>query len=153
FPLAVRLPESIRSSPEAIRSIPIQTPTGERVPLSRLATVETIEGPAKISREAGQRRLTVQCNVDRPDLGGFVEEARREVEAAVQLPEGRYRIEWGGKFENMQRATTRLWIVVPIALLLIFGLLYITYNDLGDVLLVFSAVPFASVGGVAALWL
>ncbi len=153
FPLVLRLPDRVRSSPESIRAIPLLTPTGQIVSLSQLATVEIIEGPAKVSREAGQRRLTVQCNVEGRDIGSFIEEAQRKVKQEVPLPEGRYRIEWGGQFENMQRASTRLLIVVPVALLLIFGLLYITYNDLGDVLLVFSAVPFASVGGVVGLWL
>ncbi len=153
FPLVVRLPDSLRQTPEAIRSIPVLTATGERVPLSRLASVETVEGRAKVSRESGQRFLAVKCNVTKRDVSSFVADARKRVEAEVKLPEGRYRIAWGGKFENLERAVRRLLIVIPAALLLIFGLLYLTYNDLRDVLLVFSAVPFASVGGVLALWL
>jgi cobalt-zinc-cadmium resistance protein CzcA len=123
------------------------------VPLSRLASVERVEGPAQVSRELGQRRITVQCNVQGRDVGSFVAEAQRKVAAGAQLPEGRYHIEWGGQFENLQRARLRLTIVIPVALALIFGLLYFTYNRLGDVLLVFAAVPFACVGGVLALWL
>jgi cobalt-zinc-cadmium resistance protein CzcA len=152
FPLVVRLPEQLRANPEAIGAIPVTTPSGQLLPLSSLASVEVVAGPAQISREWGQRRITVQCNVRGRDLGGFVEEARKRVEAEVRLPKGRYRITWGGEFENLERASRRLWIVVPIALILIFALLHITYNRLTDVILVFTAVPFASVGGLLALW-
>jgi cobalt-zinc-cadmium resistance protein CzcA len=153
FPLAVRLPEEARSSPESVGALLITTPSGVRLPLSRLASIELVEGPAKISREWGQRQITVQCSVDpdENDLGSFVEEAQRRVPVEVPLPKGRYRYEWGGKFENLQRARNRLLLVVPAALALIFVLLYVTYNRLRDVLLVFTAVPFASVGGLAAL--
>jgi cobalt-zinc-cadmium resistance protein CzcA len=152
FPLVVRLPERLRASPEAIGRILVTTPLGHRVPLSRLATVEVLEGPAKVAREAGQRRVVVQCNVRGRDLGGFVAEAQRRVAEEVKLPHGRYRVEWGGQFENLERARLRLLIVVPVALALIFILLYVTYQRLGDVLLVFSGVPLACVGGVLALW-
>jgi cobalt-zinc-cadmium resistance protein CzcA len=111
------------------------------------------KGPSKVMREAGQRRIVVQCNVRGRDLGSFVAEARQRVAEEVPLPPGRYRVEWGGQFENLERGTARLVVVVPIALGLIFVLLYLTYNRLGDVLLVFSGVPLACVGGVLALWL
>jgi cobalt-zinc-cadmium resistance protein CzcA len=153
FPLIVRLPEGLRSTPEAIGSILVSTPAGELIPLSRLATIETVAGPSEIVREWGQRRITVQCNVPKRDVGGFVHEARQKIEREVKLPPGRYRIEWGGQFEHLERAQLRLLIVVPVALLLIVGLLYFTYNRVSDVLLVFTGVPFASVGGVLALWL
>ncbi len=153
FPLAVRLPERLGRSPDAIGNILVSTPSGERVPLSRLAAIEVLEGQSKILRESGQRRIVVQCNVRDRDLGSFVAEAQRRVAEEVPLPPGRYRIEWGGEFENLQRATTRLEVVVPVALALIFLLLYFTYRRLGDVLLVFTAVPLACVGGVLALWL
>ncbi|HWG44834.1 MAG TPA: CusA/CzcA family heavy metal efflux RND transporter [Gemmataceae bacterium] len=153
FPLAVRLPERLRASPQAIGAMSLTTPAGERVPLSRLADVKLVEGPAQISREWSQRRIAVQCNVSKRDIGSFVAEAQQKIAAGVKLPPGRYRLEWGGQFENMERARTRLLIVVPAALMLIFALLYVTYNRLADVLLVFTAVPFASVGGVLALWL
>ncbi|MHB1423083.1 MAG: efflux RND transporter permease subunit [Gemmataceae bacterium] len=152
FPLVMRLPKQDRSSPEELGALMLKTPSGEYVPLSRLADLRVIEGPAQISREWSQRRITVQCNVSGRDLGGFVEEAQRRIDAEVKLPRGRYRLEWAGQFENLQRAKKRLTIVVPLALGLIFALLYITYNRLADVLLVFTAVPFASVGGVLALW-
>jgi cobalt-zinc-cadmium resistance protein CzcA len=104
-------------------------------------------------REGGQRRIVVQCNVRGRDLGSFVAEAQQRVAEKIVLPRGRYHVEWGGQFENLRRAELRLWIVVPVALALIFVLLYVTYGRLSDVLMVFTGVPFASVGGVLALWL
>jgi cobalt-zinc-cadmium resistance protein CzcA len=153
FPLVARLPLSSGRSPEAVAGILVSTPSGARVPLGRLADVEVAKGPSKVMREAGQRRIVVQCNVRGRDLGSFVAEARQRVAEEVPLPPGRYRVEWGGQFENLERGTARLVVVVPIALGLIFVLLYLTYNRLGDVLLVFSGVPLACVGGVLALWL
>jgi cobalt-zinc-cadmium resistance protein CzcA len=153
FPLAIRLPEKLRSSPEAVGGILVSAPSGERIPLGRLANVEVVEGPAKVMREAGQRRIVVQCNVRGRDLAGFVEEAQQRVAEKVHLPPGRYRLEWGGEFENLERARLRLMIVVPIALALIFSLLYLTYHRFGDVLLVFSGVLFGPIGGILALWM
>ena len=151
--MVVRLPDRWRQSPDTVCAILLTAPSGERVPISRLATVEVVEGPSKIMREAGQRRLVVQCNVRGRDLGSFVAEAQRRVAEKVKLPTGRYHIEWGGQFENFERARARLQVVVPIALALILLLLYLTYHQLSDVLLVFTGVPFASVGGILALWL
>jgi cobalt-zinc-cadmium resistance protein CzcA len=154
FPLMVRLPEQYRSSPEAVGSLLVTTSSGERVPLSRLASIDVLEGPAEISREWGQRRVTVQCNVRGRDIESFVTEAQHQVTDKVKLPSGgRYRTEWGGQFENLQRAQRRLLFIVPLAFLLIFALLRLTFSSLRDVVLVFTAVPFACVGGVAALWL
>jgi cobalt-zinc-cadmium resistance protein CzcA len=152
FPLAVRLPEENRQSMKTVGEMLVAAPTGEHIPLSRLADVSLAEGPAKIMHEKGKRRITVQCNVSTSDVAGFVSEAKRRVAARLSLPDGRYRLEWGGQFENLQRAQARLTIVAPAALALIFVLLYITYRRLSDVLLVFAAVPFALVGGVLALW-
>ncbi len=152
FPLAVQLPRRLRTDPEAVGRILVTAPSGERLPLARLAAIEVVEGPAKIMRESGQRRIVVQCNVRGRDLGGFVAEAQQRVAEKIHLPPGRYHLEWGGQFEHLQRAELRLRIVVPLALLLILGLLYLTYRRLSDVLLVFTGVPFASVGGVLALW-
>lgn len=152
FPMAVRLPESYRRDPAALGALLLRTPSGEQIPMSRVARIETVEGPATISREWGQRRIVVQCNVRGRDVGSFVAEAQRKIDRQVKLPPGRYRIEWGGEFENMQRAWTRLMIVIPVALALILGLLYFTYNRVCDVLLVSTGVPFALVGGVLALW-
>lgn len=153
FPLIIRLPERARANPEAIRSILVATPSGERIPLSRLATVTTVEGPNTIQREWYQRRITVEANVRGRDMGSFVAEAQRKVEQQVQLPPGRYRVEWGGQFENLERARTRLMIVVPVALLMIFALLYMTYRNMIDSIRVFTGVPFAWIGGIVALWM
>jgi len=152
FPLIVRLPEKMRASPEAIGAVLVTPPSGERIPLSRLATVTTVEGPSTIKREWYQRRITVSANVRGRDIGSFVAEARQKVAQSVQLPPGRYRVEWGGQFEHLQRAKQRLLIVVPLALALIFGLLYMTYRNVIDALRVFTGVPFAWVGGIFALW-
>jgi cobalt-zinc-cadmium resistance protein CzcA len=153
FPLAARLAEPYRKSPESMGSLLISTPTGERIPLSRLAKIETVSGPSTITREWGQRRLTVTANVRGRDLGSFVAEARRQLAEKVSLPAGRYRLEFGGQFENLERAKYRLMIVVPVVLVSIFGLLYATYGNLLDALRVFTGIPFAWVGGIFALWL
>jgi cobalt-zinc-cadmium resistance protein CzcA len=153
FPLVVRLPEEYRSSPAAIGAMLLATPTGERIPLDRLATIEVVEGPATINREWGQRRITITANVRGRDLGSFVAEARERIAAEVPLPSERYRVEFGGQFEHLERAQRRLMIVVPVALVLIFALLYLTYHNVVDAVRVFTGVPFAWVGGVFALWL
>lgn len=153
FPLIIRLPEQARANPEAIRSILVATPSGERIPLKRLASVDLVEGPNTIKREWYQRRITVEANVRGRDMGSFVTEAQRRVNDSVAMPPGRYRIEWGGQFENLQRAQTRLMLVVPVALLLIFVLLYMTYQNIIDSLRVFTGVPFAWIGGIIALWM
>jgi len=153
FPLIIRLPEHARANADAIRSILVATPSGERIPLSRLASVEMVEGPNTINREWYQRRITVEANVRGRDMGSFVAEARQKVDAQVLLPPGRYRIEWGGQFEHLQRAQARLMIVVPVALLMIFALLYMTYRNVVDSIRVFTGVPFAWIGGIVALWI
>ncbi|MCE9531175.1 MAG: CusA/CzcA family heavy metal efflux RND transporter [Planctomycetes bacterium] len=153
FPMAVRLPDRDRASPEAIGNMLVATPSGGRIPLSRLADVQVVEGPSTIQREWGQRRITVTCNVRGRDLGSFVAEARRKTAERVQLPAGRYSITWGGQFEQLERASLRLMIVVPVAFILIFGLLYATYGNLLDAFRVFTGIPFAWVGGIFALYL
>jgi Cu/Ag efflux pump CusA len=153
FPLVVRLPERWRAGPEAIEALLIAAPSGERIPLSRLARVQVVEGPSTITREWGQRRVVVTTNVRGRDLGSFVAEARRKVAAAVPMPPGRYHLEWGGQFEHYERARMRLLIVVPLAAFLVFALLYLTYRNVVDALRVFTGVPFGWVGGIVALWL
>lgn len=153
FPLVARLPDAYRRDAEAIRSIVLPTASGQRVPLANLAVVEEVEGPSTITREWGQRRTTVQVNVRGRDVGSYVAEAQRRIADEVPLPPGRYRIEWGGQFEHFERARNRLMIVVPVVLLMIFGLLYVTYNRVTDALRIFTAVPLAVVGGVVALWI
>jgi cobalt-zinc-cadmium resistance protein CzcA len=153
FPLVARLPESLRSGQANLGEILISTPTGERLPLSRLASIRQTQGPATITREWGQRRTTVSANIRGRDVGSFVAEARERLAAELQLPPGRYSYEFGGQFEHLQRARTRLLIIVPLAGVLIFTLLYLTYHNWIDALRVFTGVPLGWVGGVVALWL
>jgi heavy metal efflux system protein len=153
FPLVLRLPETMRNGSAAIASILIPTATGERLPLSRLADVRVIEGPSTITREWGQRRITVSANVRNRDMGSFVAEAQQKMKEQFKMPPGRYFYEFGGQFEHLERARTRLLVVVPLALALIFGLLYMTFQNVVDALRVFTSVPFAWVGGVFALYL
>ena len=153
FPFVVRLPDKWRTGPDAIGAILVATPTGEQVPFSRLASIKLVEGPSTITREWGQRRITITCNIRGRDMGTFVAEARRKVAGAVGLPKGRYRFEWSGQFENYERARDRLLIVVPVAVVLIFVLLFFTYHNVVDALRVFTGVPFGWVGGLLALWL
>ena len=153
FPLTVRLPDRVRTSPETLGLIQVATSTGERVPLSRLAELRLVEGPSTITRNWGQRRISITCNVRGRDIGSFVAEARGRVAQQVPLPLGRYSLEWGGQFENYERARNRLLIVIPIAIAMIFTLLYFTYHNIIDALRVFTGVPFGWVGGIIALWL
>lgn len=152
FPLVVRLPERFRSSPQSIGAMLISTASGERIPLSRLANVDVVEGPSTITREWGQRRITITANIRGRDLGSFVAAAQQKIAEQVSMPSARYRVEYGGQFENLQRAQTRLLIVVPLALFAIFVLLYLTYHNVVDAVRVFTGVPFAWVGGIFALW-
>lgn len=152
FPLAIRLPDGLRASPSSIAGIMVSAPSGERVPLSRLASIEEIRGPKLITREWGKRRISIQCNVRGRDVGSFVAEAQQRIAQEIQLPTG-FRIDWGGQFENMQRAQKRLMIVVPLALMLIVALLFFTYRDVTDTLFIFTSVPFACVGGIVAVWM
>ncbi len=153
FPLVVRLPEKYRASPQAIGAMLIATPTGERIPLCRLATVQVVEGPSTITREWGQRRISISCNVRGRDMVSFVHEAREKVGEQVQMPSGRYHVEWGGQFEHYESARQRLMIIVPLVGVLIFSLLFLTYRNVIDSLRVFTGVPLGWVGGIAALWL
>ena len=152
FDLVVRLSEQYRASPAAIGQILIPTAGGKRIPLARLARVRQVEGPSTITREWQKRRIVVQCNVRGRDVGGFVEEAQHRIAAELQLPTG-YHIAYGGQFEHLERARSRLTIVVPIALALIFFLLYTSTGSVRDASLIFTGAPFSAVGGVLALWL
>jgi cobalt-zinc-cadmium resistance protein CzcA len=151
FPLVVRLPESYRDDPHALEKIMIPTPAGGRLPLTRVARPVETSGPATIQREWGRRRIVVQTNVRGRDIGSFVEEAQRRIAREVHLPTG-YTFEWGGQFENMQRAEKRLLLVVPLALGLILSLLYMTFRSVRDALMIFTGVLFARVGGVLGLY-
>ncbi|MBI5068740.1 MAG: efflux RND transporter permease subunit [Deltaproteobacteria bacterium] len=150
FDLAVRLGDEYREDPAKLAAIPVRAPSGDRVALGRVATIREVSGPTTIQREWAKRRLVVQANVRGRDLGGFVDEVRRRIARDVELPSG-YFVRFGGQFENLERAQRRLMVVVPLALALIFGLLYLTYRRVLDSLRIFAGVPFAMVGGVVAL--
>lgn len=152
FALQVRFVEDARNQLEELKRLPVADPEGRLIPLGQLAKIQIEEGPAQISREAIQRRITVECNVRGRDLGGFVQEAQRVVAQQVKVPAG-YVVEWGGQFENLQRAGSRLAIVVPLALFLIFVLLYSTFGSTRPALLIFANVPMAATGGILALLL
>jgi Cu(I)/Ag(I) efflux system membrane protein CusA/SilA len=150
FPVRVRYAPQFRSSPQAIGQIPVTSPTGAPIPLSELADIQTVEGPTMISSENGLLRGTVLLNVRGRDVGTFVDDAQRALRK-LQLPAGYYTA-WSGQYENQQRAKERLLIVVPIVLVIIFGLLYLTYNSALEAAHVLLAVPFALTGGVYLLW-
>lgn len=151
FPVRVRYAQPFRNSPAAIGEIPIMSPTGVPVPLAELAEIRTVEGPTMISSENGLLRGTVMLNVRGRDIGGFVDEARPKIASQIQLPTGYY-LEWSGQYENQQRARQRLMIVVPIVLVVIFVLLYLTYESVVEAAHVLLAVPFALTGGIYLLW-
>jgi len=150
FGLAVRFPESARNDVEPIRNILIASPQGALIPLGQLANVYVSEGPAQISREMAQRRIVIECNVTDRDIGSFVKEAQRKIDAAVKLPPG-YLMTWGGQFENQQRAMKRFSIVVPITIAAIFLLLFSSFNSVKQALLIIMNIPFALIGGILAL--
>jgi cobalt-zinc-cadmium resistance protein CzcA len=151
FSIVLRLPERYRKDPASLREIMLLAPGGERVPLGQVAEVALKQGPELITRENGQRRIVVQSNVRGRDLGGFVAEARPKVDKVVKLPPG-YSMDWGGQFENQERAMQRLTILLPASILVIFGLLFATFQSVPQSLLILLNVPFALVGGIAALW-
>ncbi len=150
FDIQVRLDAAFRNSPQAISDIPIRTQSGALVPLSRVATVETDEGYSFVRREQLQRYAVLQLDVKGRDVDGFVKEADAKIRSQVKLPEG-YWIEWGGAFENQQRAMARLAVIVPLTIGLIFILLYTAFNSLAHATLIIANVPFAVIGGVFGL--
>ena len=151
-PIVVRGAERIAASPETFGQISIARGDGGEVPLERMASLEPASGPVQVRRENASRYALVQANVSGRDLVGFVDEARAAVEQEVHLPSG-YRLGWGGQFENQQRAAARLALVVPVALGMIFLVLFFTFGAVREALLILCNVPFAMVGGVIALWL
>ena len=152
YTVALHLPDKYRTDPDAMRAIPLKAPGGEQVTLDQVAHIQVTRGPEKIEREEGQRRIVVMSNVRGRDLGSFVDEVRSKIEKDVTLPPG-YFIEYGGQFENQERATRRLMVVVPVVIAVIFVLLYLTFGAIKPALLVVGNVPFAVVGGIAALWI
>ncbi|MGA1578737.1 MAG: efflux RND transporter permease subunit [Steroidobacteraceae bacterium] len=163
FDIVVRLPEVLRTDLQRLHELPIPLPVGvaselggvqsaSYVPLGEVATLEMAPGPNQVSRENGKRRVVVTANVRGRDLGGFVEELRARVRENVDLPQG-YWVGYGGTFEQLISASQRLQIVVPMVLLIIFGLLFTAFGSVRDAMIVFSGVPLALTGGVLALWL
>ena len=158
FDILVRLPDAVRGDLEAIKRLPVRLPAANNgaprsfVPLSDVATIISAPGPNQISREDGKRRVVVTANVRGRDMGSFVLEAKQKISEQVKIPSG-YWTQWGGTFEQLQSASKRLQIVVPVALLLVFTLLFVMFGNAKDGLLVFTGVPFALTGGVLALWL
>jgi len=152
FDVVVRLHDDYREDIEALRRLPVMTPDGTGLPLKEVANIDIIVAPNQISRENGKRRIVVTANVRGRDLGSFVDELRNVFAARVDVPAG-YWVEYGGTFEQLQSASQRLAIVVPLALLLIFALLYAVFGSARDSLIVFSGVPLALTGGVLSLWL
>ena len=175
FDLVVRLPENLRTNLDALRELPVPLPqlhedearvlpaalrpdrsggtedTKSFIPLREIASIEIAPGPNQISRENGKRRVVVTANVRGRDLGSFVTEAQQRIATEVKIPVG-YWLEYGGTFKQLLSASRRLQVVVPVALLLIFGLLFMSFGSAKDALLVFTGVPLALTGGIAALW-
>jgi cobalt-zinc-cadmium resistance protein CzcA len=161
FDIVVRLPDAMRSDLAALMRLPVPLPQDDRsgkvarpayVPLSEVAQLELKPGPNQVSRENGKRRVVVSANVRGRDLGSFVVDAQTQIQAKARPPAG-YWLEWGGQYENLQAAAQRLTVVVPVALALVFILLFAVFGNVKDGLLVFTGIPFALTGGVAALWL
>ncbi|HKO61336.1 MAG TPA: CusA/CzcA family heavy metal efflux RND transporter [Pyrinomonadaceae bacterium] len=152
FPVRVRYAPQFRGSAQSIGEIPISSSTAAPIPLAQLAEIRTVEGPTMISSENGLLRGTVLLNVRGRDVGSFVDQAKEAIARQVQLPTGYY-VSWSGQYENQQRARQTLMIVIPIVLVVIFGLLYITYHSVLEAAHVLMAVPFALTGGVYLLWL
>ncbi|NOX38314.1 MAG: efflux RND transporter permease subunit [Calditrichaeota bacterium] len=152
FDILVRFAPEFRSTPKAIGEILIEAPNGIHVPLSQLATIEEIVGPRQITRENSQRFITIQCNVVGRDIGSFVEEGQKAIAEKVDLPPG-YMVTWGGQFRLQQEANKRLMVVIPITLLIVFLLLFSSFNSLKNSFLILLNIPLALVGGVVALWI
>lgn len=152
FPIFVRLKESQRDQLDQLKQLPIRTAQGALIPLSQVADFQVFQGPKMISRNKASRRLVVQLNVRGRDMGSVVEDIQSKVDQQVDMPPG-YFTEYGGQFENQQRAMKRLYLVVPITLLLIYLMLFAAFNNVRHATLIFMNIPFATIGGIVALWL
>ncbi len=148
----LRYPEQARTSPQAIAALLVEAPSGNKIPLSSLADIFEVDGPVVISRESAKRLVVVQANVEGRDVVGFIDEIRAAIEAKVDLPAGYY-VTYGGQFENQQRAAARLALVVPLAIVLIFLMLFTTFRSLRQAGLIILNIPFAMIGGVVSLYL
>lgn len=152
YDIALRLPETYRQNPQAMQGIMLRSPDGAQVRLDQVAQVRVVRSPIEIDREEGERRVVVMSNVRGRDLGSFVKEVQQNVAKDVKLPVG-YSIDYGGQFENQERATKRLLVIIPIVVSLIYILLYFTFKSFKQAFLIVGNIPFALVGGIAALWL
>ncbi|MDP5044176.1 MAG: efflux RND transporter permease subunit, partial [Leeuwenhoekiella sp.] len=152
FDLVVRLEQNQRKDIDNLQNLYVDTPLGAKVRLSELAEISYTKGAAKISRDETKRRIVVGVNVRNRDLQSVVDEIQALVTQNIKLPTG-YSIDYGGQFENLQSATSRLQIAVPVALLLIFIMLYFAFNSVKEALLIFTAIPLSAVGGIVLLWL
>ena len=152
FTLQVRFKPSSRADVDQIKRLQVADPRGRMIPMTQLADIFIEEGPAQISRENIHRKIAIEANVRGRDLGSFVADVQRAIAADVKLPTGYY-VEYGGQFENLERATSRLVLVVPVALFLIFVLLYTTFNAAIPALLIYVNIPIAATGGILALFL
>jgi heavy metal efflux system protein len=152
FSAAVRYPESFRNDEEAIRNIMLTSPNGSRVALDDLADIEIKDGPAQISRELAKRRIVIGVNVKDRDLGGFVAEMQQVLDQKLQLPDGYY-LEYGGQFQNMERAMGHLMIIIPVTIAAIFFLLFLLFQSMRFATMIILVLPFASIGGVIALFI
>lgn len=152
FPLVMRLPDEYRTDIQKLSAAHLATESGARLQLNQLADIRIGDSPATINREWSRRLIRVQANVRGRDVGSFVEEAKTAIARDVDLPEG-YVVDWGGQFENLERAQRRLAIIVPLTLLLVFMLLYFSLGRLRDVLIIYTGIPFAFVGGILSLYL
>ncbi|AZG73250.1 efflux RND transporter permease subunit [Shewanella livingstonensis] len=152
FELVVRLPEAIRVDIDNLQYLPVPLPNGGYVPLNEVATIETKPSPAQISRENGKRSIVVTVNVRDRDLGSFVAEVKQRISSDVNVPSG-YWLDFGGTFEQLESASNTLTVVIPVTLLIIFGLLMMALNSFKDSLIIFTGVPLALTGGVLSLWL
>ncbi len=152
FDISIRFPEEKRNSIETIENILIPSPNGYKIPLGQVAEIKFEDGPVQISREDGQRRIGIEMNIQGRDIGSFVKEAKETIKNKVNLPEG-YFLEWGGQFQNQQRAMNKLMVIVPGAILLIFFLLFLTFRSFKLAMLIIFILPFSLVGGVFALFI
>lgn len=152
FPLVLRLPDNLRRDPAALGETLVPAANGAILPLKSMAHIQRVDRPSTINREWGKRLIKVQVNVRDRDIASFVTEAREKISAGVQLPEG-YLIDWGGQFENLERSQRRLMLIVPLTLVAIFFLLFFSLGRLRDVLIIYTGIPLAAIGGVFALYL
>jgi len=151
FDIVLRFPENVRNSVENIRNLLLRAPDGAAVPLHSVADIQIVDGPSQVSRESAKRRVVIGANVEGRDLGGFVAEIQQRVQQEIDLPSGYY-FEWGGQFENMERAMETLSVIVPLTIAAIFFLLFLLFNSIKLAALIILVLPFASIGGIFALF-